>query len=192
MMTRQLILSRKTLLYTFLIVTISSCTKPIPKTDWEKVYYSIEDLVVTQKTSLQNAKSIVVKKDIKFNAESEVVYDSLIDWEEELEIFKNADLNKPVLTGLYNESGSKEENKIVYQANSPDLEVQKVEVEFIAGLPTKVIINQSTENMLYKTQRTLTLSLEDNLLTNYTIEEKQKLLFREAVNFQLSAQLINE
>ncbi len=178
----------------FLLATVfiftQSCTPSEPEKDWEKVYFSVTDLINNQVAELQAKPSLLVKKDISFEEEIKQVYDSLINWEEELKIYATADLNKPVLTGVYTIVGSKEENKVTYTANASDLEVQKMEVLFYEGNPTKITILQKTENMLYKTQRILTLELKDAQLTNYAVEETQKLLFRNAVDYKLSASLI--
>lgn len=185
-----------TLYLSFLsLFLMNACTKPIPKKDWEKVYFSVEDLIKKQEEILKEDSSLIVKKEIEFGTTKEIVFDSLINWEQELSVYASSDINKPILIGLYDvteEKISSTESKTTYRTTSSDLVVQKLTVTSNNGNPTKVVVNQTTENFLYKTQRTLTLKLKENQLITYQVQEAQKLLFRDPVEYQLTAQLSYE
>ncbi len=166
------------------------CTQPIPKDQWEQVYFPLAVTLDSQIVQLNKTKPSV-QKTIAYESESEMLQASPSDWQQELEVYLDADINRPILKGAYqvNEQTTQEGKCTTYTAQKTSLEVEKMAVWYRAGNIEKVEIEQQTKNLLFQTNRTLRLQFQEEKLTAYALEEQQQLLFTSPVRYSLSAQI---
>jgi hypothetical protein len=116
-----------------------------------------------------NAQKPTFTKTVSINGKTESkLLNKSIDWEKELSVFKEADINKPAFRGMYQIRTSP--NRTIYTTLSKNVPVKRIEVEFgDAKKPTGIRIFQLTKNMIY--QSTDTLSYYPDSV--YSIHKKQ-------------------
>jgi len=159
---------RKNLILVFLVLSIAACQqKEISKKQIEYVdlggFFSAEaNRLNAQKPTFTKTVCLEGKKESKLLNKS-------IDWEKELSVFKDADINKPAFNGMY--QISKLPNKTVYTALNKKNLVQRIEVDWnLAKKPSGIRIFQLTKNMIYCAADTLSY-YPDSI---YSIHKKQE------------------
>lgn len=156
-----------------------------------KPYFDLESLIDGQIEKLnglnEKGKPPIVYREISFgdqkekielNKENESEYPN---WEKELLLFKEADINKPILLKAYKEI--KTENAIAYEALSPESKVQELKVAFAETEVKKVEISLKTENYLYISSKSMEMQFENGFITNYKILEFRELVTTQAIEY---------
>ena len=117
-----------------------------------------------------NAQKLTFTKTVCINKKKESkLLNKSIDWEEELSVFKEADINKPAFKGMYQISMLP--NKTIYTTLSKNASVKRIEIDFgNTKKPVGIRIFQLTKNMIY--QSTDTLSYYPDSI--YSIHKKQE------------------
>lgn len=151
-----------------MVLSIAACQqKEISKKQIEYVdlggFFSAEaNRLNAQKPTFTKTVCLEGKKESKLLNKS-------IDWEKELSVFKDADINKPAFNGMY--QISKLPNKTVYTALNKKNLVQRIEVDWnLAKKPSGIRIFQLTKNMIYCAADTLSY-YPDSI---YSIHKKQE------------------
>ena len=152
-----------------------------------KKYFDLKSFVGEQVKLLEKAKPSVEKNTIH-NSETESKTTNKIDWEKELRLFANADINEAILKDAYKITKSTE--LIDYQALSQKLKVQNIHIEKENGEVKKLFILYKEENNLFEIEKKLTLNLIKNHVANYQIEITQKIIFKEQDHYQVSGKII--
>jgi hypothetical protein len=158
----------KNLALVFLALSIAACQqKEISKKQLE--YVDLQGFFSAEASRL-NARKPTFTKTVGINGKNESkVLSKSIDWDKELSVFKEADINKPAFKGTY--KITKLANKTIYTSNSKNTPVKRIEVEWSDTRKHKGIrIFQLTKNMIY--QSTDTLSYYPNSV--YSIHKKQE------------------
>jgi hypothetical protein len=164
-------------IYSLLICTtfcLSGCFKTSTETD--KAYFDLKGLIEVQiaQLSQQNPK---VKKQVEMAGKKEELNECIKDWEKELKLFLDADLNKSILIGLYDIKEETKENWTIthYLPKKSVDGVQEMQVWKANEVIEKVVIKTGKDNVLYGTEKTLILELEEGKLSQYTIQCSQKI-----------------
>jgi hypothetical protein len=158
---------RKILAFAFLVLSLAACQqKEISNKQLE--YIDLQGFFSAEASRL-NAQKPTLTKMVCINGKTESkVLNKSIDWEKELSVFKEADINKPAFKGMYQIRTSP--NRTIYTTLSKNVPVKRIEVEFgDAKKPTGIRIFQLTKNMIY--QSTDTLSYYPDSV--YSIHKKQ-------------------
>ena len=158
-------------------------------------YYNVDSLLVQQIDVLAANKASLVKKVVYAGREEidtvALTEDSL---EQELLMFNEMNINKPVLSGRYIKSVQQKEGLEVtrYQADEPDdLRVNYLEVYRQGGEVQRLEALFSDRNLLYNSTRKLILNLnEQQLPQTYLIEGIQKMIFKDEVEYSIQGQFI--
>ena len=157
-----------------LFMTIISCNSE-SKVEQTKKYFDLKGLIERQIKTL-NTQKPTVQKSIIMADTSENQLIKTIDWAKELELFIQADLNKPAFVQSYQVDSSSMGVKYTLK------ETEKLPVKYLNvnrlgedGISIEAYIN--TNNYLYETERHLKLSLRDNQVTDYQIDGFQKIVF---------------
>ena len=158
------------LLKAFLIIILfSSCFSKTKETKQPKFYFDLKgyfsDLATTYNQENPEIIKIVSKNDVK---ESKPI--KIPNWNEELALFIDADINKPAWKDSYTKDSSA--TKITYTSNDVDLKTQKIEISLNDGKPSKFHIETSVSNLLYQTKENLDF-YPDSL---YSIQKKQNVI----------------
>jgi hypothetical protein len=115
-----------------------------------------------------------------------------IDWQKELELFLQADLNKQSYQLSYN----KEETPkmVVYMLKEGEsLPVKSLKIIFDEDKSVKHIEALiQTENYLYKSEKYLLMTLDKNHLTHYQIEGWQELFIGKKKNFKVDGIVVRK
>ena len=166
-----------------LFMTIISCNSE-SKVEQTKKYFDLKGLIERQIKTL-NTQKPTVQKSIIMADTSENQLIKTIDWAKELELFIQADLNKPAFVQSYQVDSSLMGVKYSLK------EKEKLPVKYLnisrlgeGGISIEALIN--TNNYLYETERLLKLSIKDNELTDYQIDGFQKIVFGNKKVFKIN------
>lgn len=141
----------------------------IPK---EKRYFDLQKYIATIARNTQE-KNPLVKKSITDEKNKTISQDLHIkNWDNELHLFLENNLNKPVLFGQY--EVVKNEKEETYTAKKQGLHTQKLIIKNISPTQKSLEIQYNDNNYLYHAQRILFLETENNLVKNYLIRGEQK------------------
>jgi hypothetical protein len=158
----------KNLALVFLALSLAACQqKEISKKQIEYVdlrgYFNAE-------ANRLNAQKLTFTKTVCINRKKESkLLNKSIDWEKELSVFKEADINKPAFKGMYQIRTLP--NKTIYTTLSKNASVKRIEIDFgNTKKPIGIRIFQLTKNMIY--QSTDTLSYYPDSV--YSIHKKQE------------------
>lgn len=171
-----------------IFILVISC-KSDSKTEQIHKYFDLKGLVEKQITSLNNKKP-TVRKSIEISNQVENQQVRNINWSKELELFTQADLNKPAFIQSYEVDSSSMGVKYTLK-NTEKLPVKYLNISRLVedGISIEALIN--TDNYLYQTERHLRLAIKHNELTDYQIDGFQKIIFGDRKSFKINGKIIN-
>jgi hypothetical protein len=100
-----------------------------------------------------NQTNVVILKSVSKNKVSETKKIKIKDWEQELALFIDADINKPAWKDRYTKDSSA--IKIIYTAKDQELKTQKITIDMMFGEPEKIEIVTQLTNLLFQTKEHL-------------------------------------
>lgn len=185
----------KTFLPVILIcMSLSACDAPVNDKNEKKVYYDLKGFIENQIVYL-NEKKAPVTKTVHLNGKKEVQSGLQVDWKKELELFAQADINKPAYNKSYaviRSDSSVYEYKLKPNENLP-VRYLMIKVDSATQQPLLVKAILKSENKIYNAEREiiLTSAHRDNLLevTNYSVKGYQKLIMMDAKSFDITAKI---
>ncbi len=154
-----LTMKKRTTLFLFLILsTVLACQSPGPTQQQPNLYYDVAGFITGQ-VQLLAQQSPSVKKTMMVNGEEEVRTTQEVDWDQELELFLQTDLNKPAYRLSYITSRP---DSLTYEYKirpDEDLPVRYLRVKLDApgGKPEEIQARLLTENKLYQSEKNLLL-----------------------------------
>jgi len=188
----------------FLFLTIYSCSGSSEiSSEKLKPYFDLVGLIDSQILLMDSIHPEIQKKAF-INGEEETnrLKPDSSQWANELNIFKNADINKSVLFGQYNIKDLPSEPtsnlKIrIYEAKNPrEVNVNYLKIYFLNEIQNvrKIEASVSEINPLFKGNLKLQLNLTEdgyrNLrLKSYLIEGEQKMLLMDTVNYKIEVEV---
>jgi hypothetical protein len=95
-----------------------------------------------------------VNKTVTHNGVTETKTVHIADWNSELGLFIDADINKPAFKNSYQVIA--EDSLLVYKAKEKDLKVRELIIKRAGGNIKYILIYNKVENQLYKTTQKLT------------------------------------
>lgn len=166
-----------------LSLIVMSCNEEV-KENQTKKYFDLKGLIESQIKTLNKQKP-AIQKSILMSEKSENQVIKTIDWSKELELFMQADLNKPAFIQSYRVDSSSMGVRYTLK------ETEKLPVKYLNitntgedGMNIEALVNN--ENYLYETERHLKLSLKNNQITDYEISGFQKIVFGDKKNFKIN------
>jgi hypothetical protein len=169
-------------LLTFCTV-LSACSEEVRENQVKK-YFDLKGLIEKQIKTL-NTQKPVVQKLVIISDSSENQSVKTIDWAKELELFMQADLNKPAFIQSYQVDSSSMGVKYTLK------ETEKLPIKYLNisrkgenGISIEALINY--DNYLYATERHLKLSIKNSQLIDYQIEGFQKIIFGDKKIFKIN------
>lgn len=134
----------------FLLI-LSACNQPKEKE--LKTYFDLKGYFDSEAQRLTKSKPLI-KKTVARNDATETRALKDINWETELSLFAESDINKPAWKDSY--KMSKHGNKTIYLATDKDLKTREINVtRDPQGKIKKVLIRNQTDNMLYSSAEQL-------------------------------------
>ena len=171
----------------FLFLTLIFCFNLTAQESETKKYFDLKSFIEEQVESLEKSKPTVEKKTLH-NTEKESKKTNKIDWQKELRLFADADINKPILKQAY--TVTENPQSIDYQAINTNLKVRNIHIEKENDLVKKLTIHYKESNHLFEIEKKLSLDLNKNNITNYQIEIIQEIIFKDKDHYQVSGKII--
>lgn len=170
-----------------LFIFLAACTNSENKIQ-SKTYYDLAGLLNQQITEL-SAKKPMVEKTVAVKDKNERIETKDIDWNKELELFLQADLNKQSYQSAY--LVDTKDKKLTYQLKEGEkMPVKQLTIEFDANdLPKHIEASMNTNNYLYESDKKLSADFADNKLKNYKIEGYQQLFIGEKKPFSVEGKI---
>ncbi len=156
--------------FLFLIFFLISCNNETKKQT--NTYFSLVEFFNQETVRLIKQKK-TLNKIIKNDEIIEQKIISEIDWNKELEIFKECDINKPAWKSLYHIENEQLGNETIvrFTALEDDLLIKNICIKKnIKNNVIEIQINKSTKNNLYSSEEELIYNIE----TGYSIKRNQK------------------
>jgi len=143
-----------------LIAILSSCSKDPAEVYYEdqRYYYDLPSFIAKQVENLQE-RGQWVRKQVTKDGHSHVVERGDIDWKEELDAFKEADINRPAWRGQFKIDTISLERVyvITYKTDNEEIPVKNVVVTVDKDTRQclQVTVDKRTENFLYSSDQSL-------------------------------------
>lgn len=187
---------KQTILLLTILRLLTACNTPAQQVQ-TKVYYDMEGFVKSQIDVLTKAKPTVQKTAV-IKAQSQQQTTSNINWAHELELFVQADINKPAFKSSYTVVRP---DSLTYQYTlKPEEEKLTVRsltirLDSITHQPQQVDAVMKTKNPLYESERRLLLvggpvSRKEWRIRSYQISGFQQLRFFDRNNFSVKAEVL--
>lgn len=161
--------------FIFIFFLFSGCQNSA-ETDRVLKYFDsktwVESLVADARTSRPG-----VEKTWTYDHQTEKKQTRDIDWDKELKLFLDADLNKSSFVSSYD--SVKEAYRTVYFLKAGEnLPVKEFSVDFDSShVPVKINSTRQSENYFFSTGSQISLSAYNGKLSEYEIQSVQKLLW---------------
>ena len=141
-----------------LLLVISSCDSPVEQKQ-APVYYDVLGFVKAQIDDLSSRKP-TVNKVVGINDKQNQENISAINWNRELELFTQADINKPALQNSY-QIARPDSLTYLYTLKNPEEQLTvrslRVQLDSISQKPRRIEAVLQTNNPLYSSERNLLL-----------------------------------
>ncbi|NME72053.1 hypothetical protein [Flammeovirga aprica] len=183
-----------TIIY-FTLNSLFSCAQLDKVQDSEEVYNFDLTSVVDSAVKDLSRRAPSVEKKITYDGKENSLASSEINWEEELEVFEDADINKPILRNSYEKTTQNKSNGGTltrFEASGPRELVRWVEVEKDSnGDILKIAFKMLTDNSLYATEKEGELVFsEGQKLKSYAVEGTQSIVFLGDKHYAVKGNLV--
>ena len=184
------------LLGLLLAITVA-CDRPVPPAaDSAKGAYNLHGYLQQQIQRLQQEQSMVLKSVKTKDKPVETVETARVDWEEELAMFQDLDLNKPTLQEYYSRTDSTltDGSTFIRYDRQPDAEAP-VQHLYLRISPSKHLQQLQAlvqdQNVLFFTRRQLQITANpaNGNLSGYSVDGTQKLIFGDTLNYRVDVNL---
>jgi hypothetical protein len=150
-------------------------------------YFDMASFMKKELTNLETSKC-KARKIVASNGVKEVIESKEVDWKQELALFVETDINKPVLKDMYLINTNKD--FIEYTALENKAKVQRLAVYGSLEKPTEIQVALIDENQLYQTKKSLAIKFENGRVVSYMISGQQKVVFKDAMTYELNAEVV--
>lgn len=176
----------------FLVLTIvfGACTSLSEKgaSDDSGVFFDLDQLVSEQTKYLASIQP-EVEKELRLNGKAERLVLGEVDWDDELALFRLADINKASYQDSYEVDRSTPQVEDYRLKPGHMLPVRRLKVHYNAGAATEVFAEMKVENKLFDSYKELTLRLDGNSAKNrllsYELKGFQQWLLGEKTSFEV-------
>lgn len=166
-----------------LLFLISGCFSDAEE-DQKNVNYFFDLKSYFSNTAKNLAKTNpLILKSVSKNEASETKKIKIKDWQQELALFIDADINKPAWKDRYVKDSTA--IKIIYTAKEKDLKTQKIVINMMLGAPKKIEIETEITNFLYQTREHL-IYYPDSC---YSIKKSQNVFLLGQNNYKITGLL---
>jgi hypothetical protein len=172
-------------------LVIWSCNGNESETAAEAIYFPLKDYIEVKS---QDLDSTFVVKEITINGEKERMEQVMgtEDWIKELELFTQADLNRPSLAKSY-ETKRSEEYLIHELKPGEKAKIQKVVVRYEGEIIKELSFHSKSENPFYKSETRGAIFNRSNTgaLDHYVLDSYQKVVFMKPNRMVIRASINN-
>ncbi len=162
-----------------LVVLLSGCFSKNQEEARRQIHYFDLRSYFIQKAQQLNQENTPIQKTVSTNKLSERKRIKVADWNAELALFIDADINKPAWRDSYVKDSTA--TKVIYTAKDNDLKTQMIEIDLNAGEPKKITIQTQVNNILYHSTEQLEF-IPDSI---YIINKHQKVILLGLNDYQI-------
>lgn len=169
-----------------------SCDNSAPQSAAKPVYFDVAGYVKGQIQTL-SARKPTVAKNAFINKQTNTQTTEEIDWAKELELFVQADINKPAFRNSYTVLRP---DSLTYQYTLKPTEekltvrVLTVKLDPASSQPSRIEAVLKSENRLYESERRLLLeSGPDGTVRHYRVEGFQQLAYFDRNEFRVEGKI---
>lgn len=182
-------------IYALLIALLMACQtqEDQPKT---KVYFDLNGFLQQQSEQLSKSNPKVTKQ-LTANQKSETTTIDSLNWTKELEIFQQADLNKPSYQLSYDVTKLGTLVMLYQLKPSEHLAVKelKIELDSVRNLPKTIEAVVSEDNLLFSSQKKLNIICQATAdgrwcIKKYSVLGSQKLILTDLKNYSVVATVL--
>lgn len=155
-----------------------SCKPKADNTNTTLLYFDVKDFFKKEAERLTKLNP-TVEKLVSVDGSIERKTLKINDWEKELTIFANADINKAAWRGSFDIK--KLNNVTHYYANDDKIPVKEISVEELNNQPETIIMVIRDKNILYTSNDTLIY--KPNI--SYQIKKQQKIKFLDLKRYEI-------
>jgi len=136
------------------------------KADTPKAFFDIDGYFDAEINAL-NSSTLKLKKDAKIDGKSESQTIEKPNWNTELKLFKDSDINKIAWVDKY--STEKKSNSIVYTTADSTLTTKRIQIDYKSAVTdnfedvVSILIINNTENVLYSSSEFLTYTPKSSI-----------------------------
>lgn len=177
-----------------IILFLTNCDSVQEKQSKVKTYYDLKGFMETQISSLDKEKPEVTKI-MQVAGKKETRSSRDIDWKKELELFIQADINKPAYSKSY-QVHKPDSLTVIYGLKTSEIlpvVFLKIKLDKASGYPTTIKALLRSENKLYQSIKNIelhgTVIKNQWQLTDYTIDGFQKLVTMDKKFFNVATQV---
>ena len=173
-----------------LLLLLTACSQP-QQAKRTNVYFDLKGFLDQQIATL-NAGKPLVSKTALVGEQPETHQTRQVDWARELELFEQADLNKPAYANSYFIEEISKTTTTYRLKSGEDLPVQYLEVikDEKTAQPLKVKATLRTKNYLYESERNLSLTAQNGRLMGYDINGFQQMFYGDPEPFHLEGRIL--
>ena len=163
-------------------------------------YFDVKGLLDGQVARLNQQQPVVEKQVQLRDGTTETTRVAKTDWSKELQIFYQADINKPALRGAYAKSTSASYNapdgvstyKLTPGTEAPvtSLVVGTASATDAGGPMQEIAAVIRQDNPLFYSQKRLRLSTVNGTLAGYSVQGVQKLVFFDTVRYSVRVKVV--
>lgn len=175
------------LLVLFILAALAGCTNET-SSKAPKKYFDLDGFIKAQIAVLEKSKP-TIKKLAEVNDKSETISTKNINWQHELELFLQADINKQAYLLSYDSLMT--ESTVTYTLKKGEKSpVKTLSISYYdSQLPSRVVATMNTSNYLYDSEKNVSLHLVNGKLKSYQIEGFQKMFVGDKKTFLVKGEV---
>ncbi|TAE12753.1 MAG: hypothetical protein EAZ95_11935 [Bacteroidetes bacterium] len=179
------------LFYLFVLsLVVVSCKTPALENEANKVlYFDMKALIAKQVSSL-SAIETKVQKFIRHDKKRENHSLTVGNWEQELHIFTEANLNRPIFKDLYTETDSVAQDikYHIFTAKNNRLEVRSLRLAYYKDRLQSLDAHLLITNVLYHSEKQLRLTFSPTeILSGYGVKGKFSMVYGAKHDYEIDA-----
>lgn len=175
----------RNLSFLLILFSLGACNSAPPKKQFKVLqYFDLKDYIAKEAKRL-NQLNPEIDKDVVVNKAREHKKVRIADWQKELAIYADADINKSAWQGLFELHESKDSK--TYVSDNEKVPVKSLSVIYRNGKLFGIKILIKTENILYTSNDTLSY-FPDSL---YQVKKTQHIKLLNEKNYQITGSFKN-
>jgi hypothetical protein len=194
---------RKIIYSFFIFITLISCTSDGVETSVSQPYFNLDSLVRNQIILLAKG-DFEVRKTAYLNdaKDSQILKPDSSGWARELKLFRDADINKPSLAGIYKilsgpgELTNNLKERDYLPINPRETNIKYLKLFYVANPEDIRVIEAkiTEENPLFDGETYLRMEFRQDgrgnlILQNYSLQGGQKMILLDSVSFSISGSI---
>ncbi len=178
------------ILFTFVtLLILTNCQPELENKADAVLFFDVKQLVANQ-VKLLAGKKLQVQKFIRHDKQRENNIINISNWGQELKIFEEANLNRPIYKDAYLQKDSvvQDIKYLIFTAKTDRLQVKSLRLAYKEGVLKSLDANLTIENILYHSEKKLHLSFAPNKqLVGYGVKGNFSVIYGAKYDYEIDA-----